>query len=107
MDIKPLISEVLEIDPRELHRIELEDISLSSEAENNLNIIISNMIDSAQPVTATAGELLAKIDELIDCRGFWMESTRELLLYLQVLNQIKTIVVPAHQWRIQHIATIH
>jgi hypothetical protein len=107
LDIKPLISEWFKIDPQDLNRIELEDIRLSDEAETNLNTIISGMIDQAHPVSTTAGELLAQIDELIDCRGFWLESSRELLLYIQVLNQIKTILVPPRCWQVRHFATIH
>jgi len=107
LDIKPLISEWLEIDPRELHKIELEDIRLTDEAEVNLNTIISQMIDDSISVTATAGELLAQIDQLIDCRGFWLESSRDLLLYLQVWHQAKTVLVPHRFWRVRRLPSIH
>ena len=102
-----MLSEWLEIDPRNLHRIELENIRLADEAERNLNAIISRMIDEAQPLRTTAGELLSQIDDLIDCRGFWLESSRDLLLYVQVWRQIKTILIPSQLWSIQHTATIH
>lgn len=107
LDIKPLISEWLEIDPRELHKIELEDIRLTDEAEVNLNTVISQMIDDSISVTATAGELLAQIDQLIDCRGFWLESSRDLLLYLQVWHQAKTVLVPHRFWRVRRLPSIH
>ena len=107
LDIKPLIGQWLDIDPHTIHQIELDDITLTVEAERNLNAIIDRMLDATTPLTTTAGEFLANVDDLIDCRGFWMESSKDLLLYIQLLNQVKTILIPPHYWKVRQSKTIH
>jgi hypothetical protein len=43
----------------------------------------------------------------IPCKGFWVENTKDLVLYVLNGNQSKAIVVPKNGWMIRDSITIN
>ena len=41
------------------------------------------------------------------CRGYWVEDTRELVLYLRINSQLKAIVIPNDGWAVREDITLN
>jgi hypothetical protein len=43
----------------------------------------------------------------LPCKSFWVEDTKDLVLYVWDGNQSKTIIIPRNGWTIRDDITVH
>jgi hypothetical protein len=105
-DIRDQISEWMNVERNSLYEIGLEDIEFSEYAQRNIHttfqemMIENDIIDSDIIVTAAEGAH-------IPCRSYWVEQTRELVIFLWNKYQYKAIVIPENAWMVRSDITIH
>lgn len=103
---KSTVFDWLKTTDSELNEIELEDIQLDSVVQQNIYKTIAQMLaleksDGQAPIRG----MLPVGD--ISCKGFWIENTKELVLYVWVGDQSRAIVVPQDGWGIREDITIN
>ncbi|SPD74738.1 hypothetical protein PITCH_A330003 [uncultured Desulfobacterium sp.] len=89
-----------------LNEIELEDIQLDSGVQQNIYKTIAQMLAIEKPYDEARIRGMLPIGD-ITCKGFWVENTKELVLYVWVGDQSRAIVVPRDGWSIREDITIH
>ena len=104
--IKQKICEWLNLEQNSLNEISLEDIEFAELEEQNINDEVSQMMSVADPKIAPSGSGMIRKDG-VPCRSYWIENTKELVLYLWSGDQSKAIIVPQEGWTIREDITIH
>lgn len=89
-----------------LNEIELEDIQLDSVVQQNIYKTIAQMLSLEKSDGEAHIRGLLPIGN-ITCKGFWVENTKELVLYVWVGDQSRAIVVPQDGWGIREDITIN
>ncbi len=102
------VCECLDLNQSRLHEIELEDIKLEPLIQQNIYKTIAKMFT---PEGDCGAELcmdppLLPLGE-ITCKGYWVENTKELVLYICLGEQTKAIIVPKNGWNLRKDITIH
>jgi len=103
--LKELISELFEIDLDCLHNIEVQDIEFEPMAKQEIDKTIGEMSSIESPVDIQRQFMPPKSG--INCQGFWIESTTDLILYLWDGYQSRAILLGSHNWAIRSDITIH
>ena len=99
-DIRQQISEWLAVDSGRLNEISLEDVRFGPTVQNNIGSAVIKMLSLDHAPVRSMG-LSTYQDEALPCKGFWIEETKELVVYLSVSNQLKAIVVPHDGWALR------
>ena len=94
---KQQISEWLDVEENNLNEISLADVRFMQVMQNNISNAVAKML-FLDHMDARSTKLPTYQTETIPCKGFWVEDTKELVVYLQVSNQLKAIVVPSEGW---------
>ncbi len=105
-NIKPNIREWLDVSQNRLNDIALEDVKLEASIKQTIHKAISQMQSLNNLVDQPTEQTRLQTDD-ITCKGFWVENTKELVLYVWVGNQSKAIVVPQEGWTIRDDITIN
>ena len=106
MDARQQISDWIQVDKNSLNDISLEDVEVSAYAWENIESATLHMTDtpavndSTEAFQTTWGTCLA-------CKSYWVEHTRELVLFFWNTSQAKTIVIPEEGWMLRDDITIH
>lgn len=98
--VREKISEWLEVEATRLNEISLEDVRFMPVVQTNIGNAVIRML-SLDPAVQKTVVLPTYETEGIPCKGFWIEDTRELVVYLKVSDQLKAIVVPQDGWRLR------
>ena len=104
--LKELISELFEIDLDCLHNIEVQDIEFEPLARQEIDkaiVEMSSLIES----TSDIEKQFMPPKSGINCQGFWIEDTTDLVVYLWDGFQSKAILLGSHNWAIRSDITIH
>ena len=96
----------LEVSHKNLNEIELEDIKLEPLAQKNIYKTIAKMMSLEKPEDEFSEQPVLPTDD-ITCKGFWVETTRELVLYVWIGDQSRAIIVPQDGWNIREDIIIH
>jgi len=104
--IKQRICEWLNVEQNSLNEISLEDIEFAELEEQSINEEVSQMVSSVDSRVAVS-ESKPVQQESVPCRSYWIEDTKELVLYLWSGDQSKAIIVPRDGWTIREDITIH
>jgi hypothetical protein len=99
-DLKNQISQSINIKRDHLNEISIEDIKFSSNAQLCISKIVVELMSLCYP-NKISEILAAPPDHGIPCRGYWIESTIDLVLHISLENYSKTIVVPSDSWGIR------
>ncbi len=104
--IKADVCESLKLNQNRLHEIELEDIQLAPLVQKNIYKTIAQIFT---PDTAAVSEAEPKLFPIgdITCKGYWVEKTKELVLYVWLGKQSKAIIIPQNGWFLRSGITIH
>ena len=105
-DVKQQVSEWLSVDQNYLNEIALEDVEFEEAAQQNINRTISQMLLNNEPVSQIANQITL-LAEGLPCRSFWVENSKDLVLFVWNGNHAKTIVVPHGTWTIRNDITIN
>ncbi|MDY6971011.1 MAG: hypothetical protein SV775_01645 [Thermodesulfobacteriota bacterium] len=106
-DIRQEISEWLNVEQNRLNEIEIEDVEFTPFAQQNINNAVSQMLSlSHNPMGQFVGQTVPQY-EGIPCKGFWIENSKDLVLYVRIGNQSRAIIVPREGWMIREDITIN
>lgn len=104
--IKKNVSRTLDIATEQLNEISLEDIEIDQTFQHRIYQAlydlarIGNMETATMPENEVAGAG-------VPCTGFWVEDTRELVLFAWCRHKTRTIIVPSEEWFLREDITIH
>ena len=103
--IKHTVSRTLDIATDRLNEISLEDVEIDQASQHRIYEALYDM--------AMLGDLNTRsIDSLatppgVPCTGFWVEDSRELVLFAWCQHKTKTIVIPPDEWYLRDDITVH
>jgi len=83
-----------------LNEIELEDIQLEPVVQKNIYKTIADMLCLEKPSEESPVQAMVPTGD-ITCKGFWVENTKELVLYVWIGDQSKAIIVPQNGWNLR------
>jgi len=101
--LKKLISECLEIEQHSLNDIEIQDIDFAPIAKQGINRAIAEVFFESG-VSDRFTELQS---DGIPCKGFWIQNTKDLVLFIWKDDQSTTIILPRANWAVRNDVTIH
>ena len=104
--VKSDVFDWLEISQKNLNEIELEDIKLEPLVQKNIYKTIAKMMSLEKPGDECSEQPVLPTDD-ITCKGYWVETTRELVLYVWIGDQSRAIIVPQDGWNIREDVIIH
>jgi len=106
MDAKQQISDWIQIDKNSLNDISLEDVEMSEYALENIESATLHMADATTDEDTTE-DLKTVLEIHLACKSYWVEHTRELVLFIWNTSQAKTIVIPKEGWMLRDDITLH
>ena len=101
--IKEQISEWLNIEQGILNEIEIEDIKLEPFAEKKIDIEVGRIL-ALMNMGNRSNNLLSNENHML-CKTFWLETTKDLVLYIWIGQLPKAIVVPSEGWSVRDDVT--
>jgi len=104
--VKSDVFDWLDVSHKNLNEIELEDIKLEPLAQKNIYKTIAKMMSLEKPEDEFSERPVLPTDD-ITCKGFWVETTRELVLYVWIGDQSRAIIVPQDGWNIREDIIVH
>ncbi len=104
--VKSDVCDCLKINHNRVHEIELEDIQLEPVVQKNIYKTIAKMYSPEAEIDPAAEPALIPLGE-ITCKGYWIENTKELVLYVWLKDQSKAIIVPKTGWDLRSDITLH
>jgi len=105
--LKELISDLFEIEMDSLHNIEIQDIEFAPLAKKEIGKTVGEMSSLMGVPTDMPGDWDLPSTNGIRCRGFWIECTKDLVLYLWDSYQSKAILLGSTSWSIRNDVTLH
>ena len=106
MDAKQQISDWIQIDKNSLNDISLEDVEVSAYALENIESATLHMTD-VPPDNDIPQNSQIVLGPHLACKSYWVEHTRELVLFIWNTRQAKTIVIPQEGWMLRDDITLH
>ncbi len=105
-DLKQRISKWINVEQNLLNEISIEDVKLNPAAQTSVSRIVNEMLRSGNPVLSfqNSQSLLA---DGIPCRGYWVENTEDLVIYLRIHKLSRTIIVPRSCWIVRDDISIN
>ena len=104
--IKTDVCNCLNLQNNRLHEIALEDIQLTPPIQKNIYKTIANLFAADVPTATDPAALMLPMGD-ITCKGYWVENTKELVLYVWLGEQSKAIVVPKSGWFLRTDIIVH
>lgn len=105
--IKQQISEWFNVDRDCLNEIEIEDVEFAEFAQQNINRAVAQMLSFDSNINPCGGQSVPRTGRGIPCKGFWVEDSKDLILYVLNGNQSRAIVVPQNGWMIKDDITFN
>jgi hypothetical protein len=104
--VKSDVFDWLEVSHANLNEIELEDIKLERLTHKNIHKTVAEMMSLEKPEDEFSERPVLPTDD-ITCKGYWVENTIELVLYVWIGDQSRAIIVPQDGWNIREDIIIH
>ena len=104
--VKQRLSEWLNLEQKNLNEISLEDIEFMEVEEQKVNQEVAQLLSFSNRGDRCGNKDVPQTDS-IPCKSFWVENTRDLVLYVWNGDQSKTIIVPQNGWTIRDDITVH
>jgi hypothetical protein len=105
--LKELIRDIFDVEMDSLHNIEIQDVDFAPVAKREIDKTVEEMSSLVElPIDVPGGRNLSSGDS-VRCQGFWIEKTRDLVLYLWDGYQSKMILLGSNNWGIRSDITIH
>ena len=103
--IKHTVSLTLDIAAERLNEISLEDVEIEQDSQDQIYQALFDMALSQ----GLEGPVPDPRDPPrgVPCTGFWVEDTRELVLFAWSEDRTKTIVIPPGEWFLREDITVH
>jgi len=104
--VKKRVSKCLHLEQKNLNEISLEDIEFMEVEEQKVNQEVAQLL-SLSNFGQNCGKRNIPQSDSIPCKSFWVENTKDLILYVWSGDQSKTIIVPQSGWTIRDDITVH
>jgi hypothetical protein len=104
--VKKRVSKCLHLEQKNLNEISLEDIEFMEVEEQKVNQEVAQLL-SLSNLGQNCGKKNIPQSDSIPCKSFWVENTKDLILYVWSGDQSKTIIVPQSGWTIRDDITVH
>lgn len=104
--VKKRLSKWLNLEQKNLNEISLEDIEFMEVEEQKVNQEVAQLLSFSNRGHRCGDKDVPQADS-IPCKSFWVENTRDLVLYVWNGDQSKTIIVPQNGWAIRDDITVH
>ena len=104
--VKKRLSKRLHLEQKNLNEISLEDIEFMEVEEQKVNQEVAQLL-SVSNLSPNCGKKDIPQTDSIPCKSFWVENTKDLILYVWSGDQSKTIIVPQGGWTIREDITVH
>jgi len=104
--LKKYISECIVADQSSLNEISLDDVRFEENTLICIKKTVMEMLALYDPFDpAIEGAMLYK--KGVPCIGFWVENTKDLVLYFTIEKYSKTLIVGKDGWMIKDDITIN
>ena len=105
-EAKANISKHMKIEQTLLNEVALEDIEFAEEAAMLISKTVEQLLTASDPVAMLAGhaDLMA---HGVPCKGYWIETSKDLVLYIWNRDYWRTIVLPQRTWSLRPDITLH
>ena len=99
--IKKHIGECIDVDISSLNEISLDDVRFEENTLSCIRKTVMQMLALYDPFDpAIEGAMLYK--KGVPCIGFWVENTKDLVLYFTIEKHFQTLVVGKNDWMIRN-----
>lgn len=105
-EAKANISKHMHIEQGLLNEIALEDVEFADDAATLISQTVEQLLSASDP-TAMLAEQESLMAHGVPCKGYWVETSRELVLYIWNRNYWRTVVVPYHAWSLRDDITLN
>jgi len=105
-DDKRQLSEWLNIELANLNEIALEDVEFEPSAQQNINNAVIQLLALDNKVKPPVRPVTYET-EAIPCKGYWIEPTKDLVVYIRFGEQLKALIVPNGSWDVRDDITIN
>ena len=106
VSIKQKISMGLNLRQKSLNEISLEDIEFGRAEEESISREVVEMSSFGNLGNQTSERGVPQYFS-VPCKIFWVEETRDLIVYVWNGIQSKTIIVPQDGWMVRNDVPIH
>ena len=103
--IKKTVSQTLDIATEQLNEISLEDVEIDQSSQHRIYRALYDIARLSDLYSQRPDP--EEVSPGVPCTGFWVEDTRELVLFAWSQNKTKTIVVPSEEWFLREDITVH
>lgn len=103
--IKRTVSLTLDIAAERLNEISLEDIEIEQDSQDQVYQALYDMALNGAMAGHRSGS--ESVPRGVPCTGFWVEDTRELILFAWSQESTKAIVIPPEEWFLREDITVH
>lgn len=98
--LKKHIGECIDVDHSSLNEISLNDVRFEENTLNCIRSAVMQMLALYDPFDpAVERTMFYKKD--VPCIGFWVENTKDLVLYFSIEKHSKTLIVDKDGWMIR------
>ena len=104
--LKKYISERIVADQSSLNEISLDDVRFEENTLICIREAMMQMLDSYYPVDHDINRKIL-YHEGVPCKGFWVENTKDLVLYFTIEKNFKTLIVDKDEWMVRDDITIN
>ncbi len=99
--LKKHISECVDVDQTSLNEISLHDIWFEENTLISIRKAVIQMLKSHYPFNPDINhKMLYK--KGVPCKGFWVENTKDLVLYFTIEKYFKTLIVDKDDWMVRN-----
>ncbi|MCF8144173.1 MAG: hypothetical protein K9N21_09660 [Deltaproteobacteria bacterium] len=105
--LKELIRDLFDVEMDSLHNIEIQDIDFAPIARKEIDKTVGEMSSLVELSIDIPGGRELSLENAVQCQGFWVESTKDLVLYLWDGYQSKMILLGSNNWAVRNDITIH
>lgn len=104
--LKKHISKCIEIDQIRLNEISLKDVWFEENTLICIREAVLHMLESYYPFDPDINRKVLN-HEGVPCKGFWVENTKDLVLYFTIEKNFKTLIVDKDDWMVRDDITIN
>jgi len=104
--LKKHISKCIDVDQSSLNEISLDDVKFEENTINCIRKAVMPMLTLYDPFDSGTERTMLH-EKGVPCIGFWVENTKDLVLYFTIERNFKTLIVDKDGWTIRDDITIN
>ena len=105
-NLKKHIGDCIDVDQNSLNEISLDDVRFEENTLIDIRSAVMEMLALYDPL-GPAIEQIMFCKKSVPCMGFWVENTKDLVLYFSMEKHSKTLIVDKNDWMIRDDITIN